>query len=114
MHASTSATDVIDLTNLPSSDGDDDDIAYPLIQELLEDLDQRYPGVQYIQYNPRLLEAGFSRVNQLRDCRRTRHMLLQLLVPPMVVDQVISCARHLQHHSEKQPANMWAIKKEED
>jgi hypothetical protein len=114
-YAPVPAVDVIDLTDLPSSDEEgDDDIVYPLIQDLLAELDQRYPGVQYVQYNQRMLEAGFSRVNQIRDCRRTRHILLHLSIPPTVVDQIVSRARRLQRRSEKQPADVQAIKKEED
>ena len=114
-HVPPSAVDVIDLTDLPSSDGEDNEgITYPLIQDLLVDLDQRYPGVQYTQYGERMLEAGFSRVNQLRDCRRTRHILLHLMVPPIVIDQIISNARRWQRRHEKQPNDTQTVKMEED
>lgn len=109
------AVEVIDLTDLPSTDEEDnDDIVYPLIQDLLASLDQQYPGVQYMQYNQRLVDAGFSRVNQIRDCRRTRHILLALSIPAAIVDQIIPHARRLQRHTEKQPVDVQGIKKEND
>jgi len=108
------AVDIIDLTDLPSSDEDDDDnIIYPLVLDLLAELDQRYPGVQYMQYSQRMLEAGFSRVNQIRDSRRTRQVLLNIAIPPVVVNQIISRAQRLQRRSEKQSADMQTVKMED-
>jgi len=106
------AIDIIDLTNLPSSDEDNTDIMYPLVNDLLTELDRRYPGTQYMQYGQRMLEAGFSRVNQVRDSRRTRQILLNLLIPPIVTDHIISHSRRLQRRAEKQSADLQNIKRE--
>jgi hypothetical protein len=111
---STQPVDVIDLTDLPSTEEDNDDIVYPLVQDVLVYLDQRYPGVQYMQYNQRLVDAGFSRVNQIHDCRRTRHIFHALLIPAVVADEIICRARRFQRSAEKQPAEILGIKKEED
>jgi hypothetical protein len=55
---------VIDLTDLLTSDVEDNDnednIPYPLIRDLLMELNRHYSSVQYIQYSQRMVEAGFS------------------------------------------------------
>ena len=114
-HVPTPILDVIDLTDLPTSDEDDDDnIVYPRIEELLLQLDQRYPGVNYMQYHQMMLDSGFSRVNQIWDSRRTRGILLHLRIPPIAADQIISRAQRLQRQSEKQHADPVTIKMETD
>ena len=111
-HMSAPPTDVIDLTDLPSSD--ENEIVYPVIQEVLVSLDNDFPGVRYMQYHQRMLNAGFSRAGQLRDNRRIRTLLQNLSIPPLVLTQIFSRARHFQRRSEKQPADVPAIKKEDD
>lgn len=114
-HVHTPILDIIDLTDLPTSDEEDnDDILYPRIEELLSQLDQRYPGVNYMQYHQRMLEFGFSRINQIRESQRTRNILLHLEIPLVVIDQIILRARRLQRRCEKQCADSVAIKMEID
>lgn len=114
-HVPAPFADIIDLPDVPTSDEEcDDSIVYPLVQDLLIQLDLRYPGTDYSQYSQIMVAAGFSRVDQIRDSRRTRAILIhQLAIPTMVVDQIISHARHLQRKTEKMPANVQVIKSED-
>ncbi|KAK7029436.1 hypothetical protein VNI00_014568 [Paramarasmius palmivorus] len=53
---------VVDLTE---DSEDDDSVEYPLVEELLIDLDQDYPDSNFLQYADQLRNKGLTRVNAL-------------------------------------------------
>lgn len=92
---------IIDLTNSDSDDEDLDDVQYPSIHKMLDELDSEFPLLDLARYELGLAENGFFYVNQLVG-EEVRHQLQNGLgIPVGVVNQLLSRTTRVMRRTEK-------------
>jgi hypothetical protein len=102
---------VIDLTNSDDEvndrhgDNDDNDqvdrICYPLIHDMLVELDSELPHLGITRYEHILAEDGFMHVNQLVNDNIEHHLWIELSIPFGIVKQLQSRAERLMRRAQK-------------
>jgi hypothetical protein len=99
--AVTTSVQPIPVIDLTEETEDDSNIAYPSIGELLNELDEVLPVLEVLQYEDRLLTAGFNNVHQIVDTPAVHTVLENLGVPAGAVEEIIDRAARMTRRTAK-------------
>ena len=88
---------VIDLTG----ETEEPDSVYPMVSELLAELDESMPALGLARYEEQLLAVGFTYVHQLVDSPAVRTTLLNLEFPIAIVEEIIERAQRMTRRAAK-------------
>ena len=87
----TATEPVINLTN----EAEDPNIAYPTVSELLAELDELMPVLDFAHFEDQLLAARFGYIHQLVDSPSVCLTLANLQVPAGIVEEIIECTQRM-------------------